>query len=265
MKGLPVIGPADGERPGRHAGVGHAARALRLAPARPAAGAGHPLRRARLSHHLDPEPGHRRVRARQSRPGVASRVLRRRARARAGRDVRAAGPRADAARSRQRGPRSVLSRPGGAGDRRAHGGRRGSSRPTTWPAHRGEWGEPIATTYRGVTVYETPPPTQGITALMALNMLEGVPARRRYRCTRAEHLHLLAGDHQAGLRRPRSLDRRSGSGARAGRGAARQGVRRRAAEAVRSPQGGRSTVAGRPRRRHHRLRRRRRAGQHRAA
>ena len=39
-------------------------------------------------------------------------------------------------------------------------------------AHTGEWGEPIATTYRGVTVHETPPPTQGLTALMALNMLE---------------------------------------------------------------------------------------------
>ena len=34
-------------------------------------------------------------------------------------------------------------------------------------AHRGEWGEPISTTYRGYTVYETPPPTQGVTALMA--------------------------------------------------------------------------------------------------
>src|SRR2546426_899867 len=28
-------------------------------------------------------------------------------------------------------------------------------------AHTGEWGEPIATSYRGVTVYQTPPPTQG--------------------------------------------------------------------------------------------------------
>jgi len=36
--------------------------------------------------------------------------------------------------------------------------------------HTGEWGEPISTTYRGYTVYETPPPTQGVTALLALNM-----------------------------------------------------------------------------------------------
>ncbi|HXH82401.1 MAG TPA: gamma-glutamyltransferase, partial [Candidatus Tectomicrobia bacterium] len=42
-------------------------------------------------------------------------------------------------------------------------------------AHEGAWGEPIATTYRGVTVHETPPPTQGAAALLALNLLEGEP------------------------------------------------------------------------------------------
>jgi gamma-glutamyltranspeptidase/glutathione hydrolase len=34
------------------------------------------------------------------------------------------------------------------------------------------WGEPLSTTYRGVTVYETPPPTQGICVLQMLNILE---------------------------------------------------------------------------------------------
>jgi gamma-glutamyltranspeptidase/glutathione hydrolase len=34
------------------------------------------------------------------------------------------------------------------------------------------WGEPIAGTYRDVTVYETPAPTQGFTVLEMLNMLE---------------------------------------------------------------------------------------------
>ncbi len=62
--------------------------------------------------------------------------------------------------------------------------------PDDLAAHRGEWGEPIATTYRGFTVYETPPPTQGITALMALNMLEGVPLAK-LPLHSAEHLHLL--------------------------------------------------------------------------
>jgi gamma-glutamyltranspeptidase len=56
--------------------------------------------------------------------------------------------------------------------------------------HRGEWGEPICTTYRGATVWQTPPPTQGLAALIALNLLEGVPvARRKLHST--EHLHLL--------------------------------------------------------------------------
>jgi len=57
-------------------------------------------------------------------------------------------------------------------------------------AHSGEWGEPIATTYRGVTVYETPPPTQGLTALMALNMLETDRLATRALHS-VEHLHLL--------------------------------------------------------------------------
>ncbi|MEX2148566.1 MAG: gamma-glutamyltransferase [Candidatus Rokuibacteriota bacterium] len=57
-------------------------------------------------------------------------------------------------------------------------------------AHEGEWGEPIATTYRGATVYETPPPTQGVAALLALNLLEGFPLRTR-RIHSVAHLHLL--------------------------------------------------------------------------
>jgi gamma-glutamyltranspeptidase/glutathione hydrolase len=56
--------------------------------------------------------------------------------------------------------------------------------------HTGAWGEPIATTYRGATVYETPPPTQGLAALLALNLLEGTPLARRT-VHSVEHLHLL--------------------------------------------------------------------------
>lgn len=37
--------------------------------------------------------------------------------------------------------------------------------------HRGDWVEPISTEYRGVQVATTPPNSQGITALMALNVL----------------------------------------------------------------------------------------------
>ncbi|TAK17896.1 MAG: gamma-glutamyltransferase [Acidobacteria bacterium] len=38
-----------------------------------------------------------------------------------------------------------------------------------------EWVDPISTTYRGWTVYELPPNTQGIAALMMLNLMEQYP------------------------------------------------------------------------------------------
>ena len=38
--------------------------------------------------------------------------------------------------------------------------------------HRSRWQPPIATAYRDATVWETPPPTQGVTVLQALNLLE---------------------------------------------------------------------------------------------
>jgi gamma-glutamyltranspeptidase/glutathione hydrolase len=55
--------------------------------------------------------------------------------------------------------------------------------------HRGEWAAPVSTTYRGHTVYQSAPNSQGITALIALNLLEdldldasgpGTPQTLRY-------------------------------------------------------------------------------------
>ena len=41
-------------------------------------------------------------------------------------------------------------------------------------AQKSEWVEPISTTYRGHTLYEIPPNGQGLTALILLNILEGI-------------------------------------------------------------------------------------------
>ena len=44
-------------------------------------------------------------------------------------------------------------------------------------AQKSEWVEPISTTYRGHTLYEIPPNGQGLTALILLNILEGIDLR----------------------------------------------------------------------------------------
>ncbi len=44
--------------------------------------------------------------------------------------------------------------------------------------HRSTWDEPISTTYRGWRVWECPPNGQGLTALLALNILEGFDLAR---------------------------------------------------------------------------------------
>jgi len=56
-----------------------------------------------------------------------------------------------------------------------------------------EWVEPISTTYRGWTVYELPPNTQGIAALMMLNMMEQYPlAEYGLGSTKAMHVMIEA-------------------------------------------------------------------------
>ena len=52
---------------------------------------------------------------------------------------------------------------------RAHGG---FFTAEDFAAHRSDWVEPIAVSYRGVTVYELPPNGQGLAALQILRMLE---------------------------------------------------------------------------------------------
>ena len=57
-------------------------------------------------------------------------------------------------------------------------------------AHTSNWVDPISTTYRGYTIYEMPPNTQGLTALVWLNILEGFDTHS-YGHNTAEYLHLL--------------------------------------------------------------------------
>ena len=52
------------------------------------------------------------------------------------------------------------------------------------------WGEPVSTTYRGVTIYETPAPTQGFTVLEMLNLVEPLNAAR-HEFLGPDHVHFL--------------------------------------------------------------------------
>ena len=57
-------------------------------------------------------------------------------------------------------------------------------------AQKAYWADPISTTYRGVEIFNTPPPTQGFTVLEMLNILEPLDlAKREFQG--ADHLHLL--------------------------------------------------------------------------
>jgi gamma-glutamyltranspeptidase len=61
---------------------------------------------------------------------------------------------------------------------------------TDLAAQEAHWGEPIRASYRGVTIYETPAPTQGFTVLEMLNLLEPLGlAQREY--LGPDHVHLL--------------------------------------------------------------------------
>jgi len=57
-------------------------------------------------------------------------------------------------------------------------------------SHTSAWEDPISVTYRGLRVYECPPNGQGITALIALNILEGFDLASRVSLS-LERLHLM--------------------------------------------------------------------------
>jgi gamma-glutamyltranspeptidase len=57
-------------------------------------------------------------------------------------------------------------------------------------AQHARWGEPISGSYRGVTIYETPPPTQGFTVLEMLNLLEPYEVAK-WPFLGTDHVHYL--------------------------------------------------------------------------
>jgi gamma-glutamyltranspeptidase len=52
------------------------------------------------------------------------------------------------------------------------------------------WGEPLIGTYRDVTLYNTPPPTQGFTVLEMLNLVEPLELGKK-ECLGPDHIHAL--------------------------------------------------------------------------
>ncbi|MFB5284641.1 gamma-glutamyltransferase [Peribacillus sp. Hz7] len=66
-------------------------------------------------------------------------------------------------------------------------------------AHRGNWVEPISTDYRGYTIYQVPPNSQGFVGLMALNILENFQLQE-IKHGSAEYYHLLVEALKSGFR-----------------------------------------------------------------
>lgn len=58
-------------------------------------------------------------------------------------------------------------------------------------AHTSTWGDPISTDYRGITVMEHPPNGQGLAALLALNLAEGLDDFTGLAWDSPEKLHLM--------------------------------------------------------------------------
>jgi gamma-glutamyltranspeptidase/glutathione hydrolase len=66
----------------------------------------------------------------------------------------------------------------------------GFFRAPDFAAQGAQWGEPLVGTYRGVTIYNTPAPTQGFTVLQMLNLIEPLELHRMP-LLGADRVHLL--------------------------------------------------------------------------
>ena len=128
--------------------------------------------------------------------------------------------------ARRAAPDSTKARPPTRSSRSSREKRRHDDAPRISRSSSRNGSMPISTTYRGWTVYELPPNTQGIAALMMLNMMEQFPL--------GEYgLHSAEGDarddrsEEARLRRHAALRRRSAvrEGARSPRCSARRSAK----------------------------------------
>jgi gamma-glutamyltranspeptidase/glutathione hydrolase len=63
--------------------------------------------------------------------------------------------------------------------------------PADLAEHSSSWVEPISTEYHGLQVWECPPNGQGLTALLALNILRGTPITE-FEALSIERLHMMA-------------------------------------------------------------------------
>ncbi|MFA5884427.1 MAG: gamma-glutamyltransferase [Acidimicrobiia bacterium] len=75
----------------------------------------------------------------------------------------------------------------------------GGLAPADLAAHAGEWCDPLTVTYRGTTIAELPPPTQGVSVLEALRILDGIslpgdPVARAHVLVEAVKLALVDRD-----------------------------------------------------------------------
>ena len=79
--------------------------------------------------------------------------------------------------------------------------------PSDMASHRGEWVDPMSISYRDVEVFEMPPPTQGVAALEAMKIAEGLPpgetAERHH--VMIESIKLALADLGARVTDPRSM------------------------------------------------------------
>ena len=156
----------------------------------------------------------------------------RRRRAARRREAGQSGPRAHAARRWPR-PDAPASTKGavGAGAGALRAGKRRLLRRRRPRARSGQrWGEPLQGTYRDVTLYETPAPTQGFTVLQMLKLIE--PFELHKHGIRRTRPRAPDGAGQADrVSRPRPLDRRSRVRQGADGAAALRSISRRAPRA----------------------------------